>query len=799
MNLNELLSEYRRRANAAGLQCDVLGHGTTDARIAIVAEAPGPREVDMKTPLVGGSGRFLWEVLRKYNINRNTCYTTNVIKRQVSTGDDDERIGVSGEEFNRWADLLQWELKQLPNLKYVLVMGGAALKALTGHDKIRNWRGSVTELNGVHYVFTTNPADVLRNPETEVVFRFDIAKLDRVMKGEYRGHSITARINPSPDEALRWIARMRREGLPVAYDIETIAGETACIGLANDAHEGMCIAFRTRSANVYSVRDELRVRLALQDLFNEVAVKLVAQNGNFDAYWLWFKDRIRVSRNWFDTLLAHHTLYPTLPHDLGFLTAQYTDHPYYKDERTEWREGSDIDTFWNYNVKDCCITLACQQRLHHELRQSKLDSFYYNHVMRLQPHLTRMTVNGVLADVTLKDEITGELLKRVHELEDEFHTAVREATGDPTYVVSPRSNVQLGDLFFNKLGLTGRGTSVAKANRVRMLSTASPTAANVIRRLDVYATEQKFLSTYAESQVDVDGRLRCEYKQFGTQSAPGRLSSSMTMWKSGMNLQNQPKRAQKMFICPPGYGFVYFDLSQAEARVVAHAWQVKGLLENFKRADVDVHRANASRIFRVPYENVPAVDWNEDGTPTIRYLGKRCVHGLNYRMGADKLAEACSIAIAQAMDAYYMYHAAFPEIKIAWDNIIATVKRTRELWTPMGRRQKWLGRLDADDALDSVIAFVPQSTIGDKVSSVIYQSHDDPKWPSSAAMCLNIHDALIAVAPLDQREQCAKVMKRYAEAPITIRGESVSIPAEFSFSQPDEGGVHRWSTLQKMK
>ena len=85
----------------------------------------------------------------------------------------------------------------------------------------------------------------------------------------------------------------------------------------------------------------------------------VAQNGHYDATWLWFKDRIGVHAHWFDTMLAHHFLYPGLPHDLGFITAQYTDHPHYKDEGQLWREEGDIDAFWEYNVKDCCITRMC--------------------------------------------------------------------------------------------------------------------------------------------------------------------------------------------------------------------------------------------------------------------------------------------------------------------------------------------------------------------------------------------------------------------------------------------------------
>jgi len=81
---------------------------------------------------------------------------------------------------------------------------------------------------------------------------------------------------------------------------------------------------------------------AIQKLFD--SHRVIAQRGDFDAYWCWLRDRIRI-RVWLDTLLAHHTLYPQLPHDLGYLTAQYTTHPYYKGEGDYWKEGGDIDEF----------------------------------------------------------------------------------------------------------------------------------------------------------------------------------------------------------------------------------------------------------------------------------------------------------------------------------------------------------------------------------------------------------------------------------------------------------------------
>lgn len=811
----ELMRAFSSRAAAAGLEIGCLGSGKLNSKIAIVAERPAHRECEMKMPLVGAAGSFLWTALGKIGIHRSDCYVTNVIKRQVLATQYGNRVYVKKDELHQWDTLLHWELDQLTDVKYILALGSYAIHALVGESDISNWRGSVLEIEygGVTpplqkkratLICSNNPAAALWNPTLEPVFAFDMARLSRVIAGTFVPHKVSPIINPSPQEAIKYLVKLTDEKKPVAFDIEGIAGETACVGVANNAHSGMCINFRNRNDNRWRLSEEIKVRRALQQ-FLLGPTKLIAQNGNFDSYWLWYKDRIRVKPLWFDTLLAHHTLYPRLPHSLAFITSQYTEHPYYKDEGRQWREGSPIDEYWEYNVKDCCITWAAHVGLLRELEEQKLDSFFFNHVMRLQSHLVRMTTLGVLSDVTLKDKIAEDLGEEVNEKKSEYYKAVAAATGDVSYQPNPNSTNQRRELLFSRLGLVGRGNSTDEENRNRMRANPRITveAAAVLDTINLYLKGNKFLSTYAKMQVDEDHRIRCEYKQYGTRKAPGRLSSSKVMWGTGMNLQNQPKKAYPMFVADTGYELTYFDLRQAEAKMVAFLWQVKALIENFKRAETedgfDVHRGNASRIFQLPYNQIPEEDRLPDGTPTMRYLGKRCVHGLNYRMGPDKLASVCKIPLSQAMAAYASYHRAFPEIQDGWKETIEEVKTTKQLWTPMGRRLLFLEPV-TDDNIDSVIAFRPQSTIGDKVCEVIYKSEEDKDWPTKEArIWMNIHDALIAIHKPQHRDVVAAVMRKHAEDPIMIRGEPVRVFTDFKHSQPDEFGIHRWSTIKEIE
>lgn len=806
-----LMQEFVLRARNAGLEVVVPSFGPFDTDTAIVGEGAGETEVRMKMPFVGGAGSVLWKYGLAVGVKRHECYVTNVMKRQISLGrDSEERYKVNKGEFEAWAGLLRWELSCLPNLRYVLVLGNYALKALTGKDGITNWRGSVLETNlnnrKLIVVCAFNPAYVLREPKFEAVMPLDMHKLKLVREGKYRRHDVNEIINPCFARACEYLAHLEHSGRPVSYDIETINGQTACFGFSNNAHEGVCIALRTANENIYSVNEEAALLQRIQRLFNSDRVELIAQNASFDGYFSWMKDGLRLhTKPVYDTLLAHHTLYPQLPHSLGFLVSQYTMHPFYKDEGKDWRESGTVDDFWRYNCKDTALTVAVYNATRRELEAQGLYEFFSTHVMKLQPHTVRATAYGVRFDVGRRQQLSDELTDYVARLRAEFQQKAFVATGEDERfsTVNPSSPAQLGELFFQKLRLVGRGTSTDAKNRQRMREhalTPEPSRA-ALAALDTYAKEQKFISTYVNVKLSPDGRMRSDYKQYGTQKAPGRLSSSSLLDGTGTNLQNQPGRAHSLFLADQGCAFGYFDLSQAEARCVAYLARIDKWKSDFERARVsgtfDCHRSLAADMWKLPYDEVPEKDIDENGEFTLRYKAKRCRHGLNYRMQAPRLAETASLSLREAYIAFDLYHKETPELQLWWKELEREVRQTKQLWSPMGRRWIIMQRID-EDALESIVAFKPQSTIGDKVSQVWYQSESDGRWPEHCRIALNIHDALVCHGPIASIKTCLAIMKEYAEKPILIEGEELIIPADLKMSVADEDGEHKWSTLKKV-
>lgn len=265
-----------------------------------------------------------------------------------------------------------------------------------------------------------------------------------------------------------------------------------------------------------------------------------------------------------------------------------------------------------------------------------------------------------------------------------------------------------------------------------------------------------------------------------------------------------------MFVADDGYAFSYFDMSQVEARIVGWRYVIKQWMEDFERARLeggfDAHRSLASVMFNMPYDDVPVEDWDENGKPTIRYTSKRCRHGLNYRMMPDELATQLGISYSQAEYLWHLYHRTNPEIQEGWKFDTELVRTKGVIYNAYGRRWMLMERY-SDDAAKSVIAYYPQSTNGDHVTTVIRKCHNDKRWPRKhAAIRLNVHDMLMALHKDEHQLGCdvRGIMKEHAETPIPILGidgitRELVVPCDLKASQPDEDNKHRWSNLVKTK
>lgn len=97
-----------------------------------------------------------------------------------------------------------------------------------------------------------------------------------------------------------------------------------------------------------------------------------------------------------------------------------------------------------------------------------------------------------------------------------------------------------------------------------------------------------------------------------------------------LNLQNTPRGGdiRRAIVAPPGHKVVTVDLSQIEARIVAMLAYQWDLLAGF-RANADVYSEFATLCYGYPVDKI--------NNPIERFVGKTCILGLGYGMGAAKL------------------------------------------------------------------------------------------------------------------------------------------------------------------
>lgn len=134
------------------------------------------------------------------------------------------------------------------------------------------------------------------------------------------------------------------------------------------------------------------------------------------------------------------------------------------------------------------------------------------------------------------------------------------------------------------------------------------------------------------------------------------------------NPQNFPNktRIRNTLCAPPGYKLVIVDAAQIEARVNAWLAGQYHLIEQFANGE-DVYSIFASRLFGVKVTK--ATHYKE------RYIGKTCILGLGYQMGAERLRDELKIGrggpsltlpLAECQRYVHAYRSEYDQIVQQW-------------------------------------------------------------------------------------------------------------------------------------
>ena len=763
----------------------VMGYGNKDSAITIVGEAPGEQEVAKGRPFVGRAGQHLAMLCNKAGVNFTDLYLTNVVKERPPNNDISHFINLEKEPRPTQA-YIQYEAELLEELRQttsnvIVACGAVPLWALCRQKGITKWRGSILEsvtLPGRKVIPIIHPAAALRQYIYNHLIVHDLRRVKEesvfpdIQLPEYDVH-----MRKSADEVLAYIHSIK--GGRIGFDIEVVKEQVDCLSIAKSKKEAMCIAFQEKSRDVYSIEDETDIWRAIALLLQNPDVEKVMQNAVFDCSFLFTRYGIRTV-NVHDTMIAQGLLTPGFPKDLGFISSIHTRHPYYKDDAKMYKSvDMPVETWWLYNARDALVLLDILPSQLDDLKRLNLMETYNSH-RALIPILTHMQYHGIKMDLNGMKIAADNATIKIAQLQQKLnHIAGCE--------LNPNSPKQLKSYFYitkNIRPYTKDGSPTVDETAMTRLAAQGHEEALIIlemRRL------VKMRGTYFGSTLDPDNRLRCSFNPIGT--VTGRLSSSKTIFGTGMNMQNQPREMKKYMLVDDGYVAYSMDLANAENRIVANMGPVPAMKEAFDKG-IDVHALTASMLFDIPIDQVSDEPGSApnigSGLHSQRYWGKKINHSSNFGIGPIKLGLSLGIPTSQARYLLEKYHERYPEVRFGYQaQIKSQYQRFRRVFNCFGRSRNFLDRFDEEQAY----AFPPQSTVADIINrrGLIFI------WQRvglfEELIILNqVHDSIIVEIPLSigfkRHSEMLTAIKTNIEQPLRWKASEWVIPLEISMCYP---------------
>lgn len=443
------------------------------------------------------------------------------------------------------------------------------------------------------------------------------------------------------------------------------------------------------------------------------------------------------------------------------------------------------DTLY-YNAKDAAATRIIYDGVNADLKQlGHTDT--YNHTLALFAPLSYMMIRGIKVD----HEALQVLKKRCEIQIDEYQIKLNALAKRPLKFASPQDCARY---FYGEKGIApytkrnSKGGSSITCDDKALQRLAKGTSARapleearIIQRMRQLS---KLKGTYLEIIFDKDGRLRCSYNPRGTRF--GRLSSSKTVFETGMNMQNLPAAFQQFLVADPGCFFLVFDKRQAEWVVVAYASGDASMIHAIEEG-LDVHAYTASNMFGVPMDIVkkehkilgaesdpitikekraalefmaPYLGNWLPRTTSLRQCGKKSNHALNYDETARMFSFINEITEKEAQAIINFYHRAYPGIKSWHGTVRGKLTSDRTLENCFGRKYHFLERW-GPDLFKSAYSYIPQSSVGELVNrAMIDVYNDDTPETEGLELMMQVHDSLDTQLPIKSPIEIVKCVRK---------------------------------------
>lgn len=758
--------------------------GPKDARIMVLGETPGRKELKAKRPFIGTAGHTLDDLIAAVALDRSDIYISNIVKTYPTNPKDQFFFDRKGSPTKTYMDGILEILSEIKEIQpnVVVPVGKFALWALTQKTSITKWRGSILEstlVPGQKVIPTIHPAYYHHSHQWHefILSEWDWQRIAKEAKTpDICLPEAEFLINPRPDQIEEAIARYTSCDL-LTIDSEWYNPDTlAYIGFAD------CKDFAT----VISP-DSMQAYRAFKEICSSDVPKIM-QNAVFDIVAL---DRIgiKVKNVQHDTMIGFHSCCGDLrKKGLDTIGSVLTRWPYYSDDIEFVGQGGDEGKI--YCGTDCVVEHESMEKLlDYEMNPEVSGGRrgYDISIMNLDIFVKAST-EGIRCDIPKLKSLASSYKEKANELEQ----SVSERIG---WTINCRSHIQVKQAVFDDMGLGKRYKKRTSAQDYLMDIAASETdqeTKSILTDIIRVRQNRNIVSRYLnESIVDRDGRIRTNWNLVGTRN--GRYSTTNPWW-NGVALQTMPYDGREVCIADDGHVFVGWDLEQAEARHVAVFTHDYDLLDLMEEDSVDIHLKLVSDmgIFGVEtYEEAfdkcaeVIAEGKSKDEYAPRYLCKQCRHAMNYnlswkglkkRINKDYLETGVGVNAALAKLLHSRYLELSPGLEAWWEEVYKTLIEQEYLINDFGRRRNFLGRLMKHSHIHrDAIAFRPQSNVADTTTISINRAAKRMPWGQCFA---HMHDGGFFQVPEERKDDAVQIIREEMTMDIPIGSQTLTVPVE---------------------
>jgi len=772
--------------------------GPRNAQIMAVAEAPGEVEVRELQTLYGTSGSFLRGLLRRAGINPDEVLFANVSRFRPSNNDITNFIKPIGKkrgwETNGYhdpdlaGDYISYSGKAvLPFIpghisylyeeiyeakpRVILAVGRTALWALTEQDlSIDKWKGSVIQTHILGHptliIPIQHPAYILRMYKNRFHTEQYLRKAAYYLSNPYEPPKENFLTNPTYDQVMLYLRELSGH---IFCDIETInRTHIECFGICNQQEEVICIPFIENGQNCWTLEQETAIIKSLKRVLTKLPV--VGQNFFYDAQYV-FNEWLCIPNLVWDTMLAHHTLFPSVEKSLDYQSSLYLDnHLYWKGYTKHGNHR------WIYNCKDCLAT----KRVHDAQRNIAEKAEQLSQIKE-QNALYLPVLKMMLRGVRRNTEETERMKIQASQVLSEIDTDIETMCGYPlnTHSGSP----QVKNLLYTQLlqqPVISRKTKneTVDDSALNIIARREPALKPLTDRISIRRSFATINSTFLEAQSDPDQRLRYSLNIAGARTF--RFASSKSIAKRGLNIQNikrmedeipsnkYPKPpVRRQFIPDPGYLIVDADLKSAEFQIVV--WESGDLLfKQMLREGVNIHKENA-KLLGLSYDKA-----------------KSFIHAVDYLATPRTCAIQFGMTVHEAERYRTTYFSEHPAIEEWQKRTIRQLNETATITNPFGYRITYYDRLDGLSA--EAVDWIPQSTIAIIIDKGIININNNIP---SVQMLFQNHDSIVSQIPIGWEKELIPLIVLNMRIPVPYN-DPLTIPIEVKTSEKSWGEVEKW-------